>query len=613
VAADETAQSTERSVRLYAGFISYASQFDSAVTEDVQRFLEGFRNNALVPEAHRKEMNICRDSSDFPFIARLTRAVRQPEDMSDLVGVIRGFLKGSEFLILFVRPESRAHPWLVKELDLWLELRGAANVAICLTSGDPEQPAHVFPEAILKNGLHQDLYSDLRGFRRENDPDYHGRSYQEELLRLAAQAGWRAKAAGQAASRKRERRRRAILISSFVFAVTVVAGVLVVAAWRGQSGSVLVSKAQASGVPLSESLQLALQAYPDVPELALPLIQTAAGKLAAPIWEDRETSAIRFDDIPTPKRPIPQMIFRSDGALALARRGAQPRLIDAEGNMRPFPEGGEAPKALEGWRPGLSSPSGYFLSAAKDGLLRVVDWFSPQTVQEFVLPSRFALNDFAAGDDGASVAAIDGDGKLWASGAMAAPCDFLPPEAQDRGPLLVAPRSEYVATDFRALCGEGACRRVIVIRPTNCQRMFDRVYQDDDFRELALATDARGVATIVVGMRRELRLTSLDTVEIERSVASSSDTAVLTASPDGRFVAFAGPSGDVWVLALRTLRKVAVASGYAENLALAFSRDGAGLAISGYEPGAFVTGMSRLDLAPDFAGERWDRGYGSGY
>ena len=77
-------------------------------------------------------------------------------------------------------------------------------------------------------------------------------------------------------------------------------------------------------------------------------------------------------------------------------------------------------------------------------------------------------------------------------------------------------------------------------------------------------------------------------------------------------MAIAGQSGDVLILALSDLRKAAVVSGYAENTALSFSRDGGMLAVSGYGGGSYLTSNSRLDLVPDYARERWGRQTGGG-
>ena len=95
---------------LYTAFVSYASRFDSPVVEDLERFIEGFHANRLVPIEHRKVMKICRDASDFPFLARLTREGKNPQELLGLVEVIRSFLRNSEYFIVFVRPESREHP-----------------------------------------------------------------------------------------------------------------------------------------------------------------------------------------------------------------------------------------------------------------------------------------------------------------------------------------------------------------------------------------------------------------------------------------------------------------------------------------------------------------------
>ncbi len=56
--------------RFYAAFASYASKWDSKLTGDVERFLEGLHANDLVPNEYRRRIEICRDSSDFPLLER---------------------------------------------------------------------------------------------------------------------------------------------------------------------------------------------------------------------------------------------------------------------------------------------------------------------------------------------------------------------------------------------------------------------------------------------------------------------------------------------------------------------------------------------------------------
>ena len=158
--------------------------------------------------------------------------------------------------------------------------------------------------------------------------------------------------------------------------------------------------------------------------------------------------------------------------------------------------------SAEGWPAGPVSPTGYFVSGVKANLVRIIDRFSSQRPADFTLPSDFVPKEIAIGDDGASLASLDVDGRLWAPGKQrAAPCPFLPPAAEDRGRLIIAPGSEYVATDYRVRCGDNTCRRVMVIRPSECKLVFDRYYDDDDFRELSLAADGQSAPRLIVGMR----------------------------------------------------------------------------------------------------------------
>lgn len=607
--------------RPYTAFISYSSRIDSNITQDVERFLEGIHANDLIPRGYRHRLEICRDTSDFPVLAYKRRAEGGARPESPLTDVIRALLGASQFLLVFVGPESRSHRWITQELDFWLQDRGPNNVVVCLTHGDSAlSPEDLFPDDIVRYGLHEPLYIDLRGYSHRSRPDYSGRLFDEEVLRIAARLigdvkpsdlieGWRAAAAERAAQEVRARRRRT---RNALSATAVLAGLSAFAihqAYKRTTASRLVSQALSeSSVPAR--LRLALKAYPDAPDQALPVIQSAVGRLAPRAWEHREATTATYWDVPSPKRPLPDLFFRPNG-LAHARPGTTPKLLALEtGAPLALPEQDRIPASIAGRQ--LSASLSHRFAAGLDGAsVLVVDRATGRTMADYRLPPGSPPEQIAVADDGSSVAALLGNGQVWTPGARTPPCPFLPADAQDPERLLVAPHAGYVVGGYQTPCGTSTCRRVIALRPSDCRLVLDRRFEEGDVRALALAANVDAV-TVLIGMRAELRAASLSSSGPEKSVPMAGDRALLLASPDGHFVATASQSGDISILALPDLTEAAVVAGYASNEAVTFSADGSLLAVAGYRDGWYQASLSRLDRAADFGRARWSGSTGGG-
>jgi len=260
----------------YDGFASYGSARDGSVAADIEAFLEGFHEDPLVAPQYRRKLELCRDGSDFTFPTR-----RQPNTpQTAMREIIRSYQALSRYLVVFVGPETRRHPWVVEELELWLKAgRSADSVLVCLTHGDPasQPPEDVYPEPVLRHHLHLPFVFDLRGFDRRLRRSVRPRPYEEERIRLAAAllgpavskddliAGWRV---AYASEQRRARRRRTTLVS--VFGLVAIA--LGLFAWRQRDTAVeqrLIAESNATSLrsdavraldPVA-ALSLALEAY----------------------------------------------------------------------------------------------------------------------------------------------------------------------------------------------------------------------------------------------------------------------------------------------------------------------------------------------------------------
>jgi len=204
----------------YDAFASHATDPDSAVVRDVERFLESLHANPLIPREYRLKLELCVDGSDFK-IAR-----RRPGASDAIREILVGYMRQCRCLVLFAGPKSATHEWVNFEVDWWLQNREAESILLAVTHG--EGKAELFPASVVAAGLHESIWFDLRGYGRASRSG--SRSYQEERLRLAGSllnaspaellAGWRQEVA---TSQKRRAIVRACVTATLV-TLLVVAG-----------------------------------------------------------------------------------------------------------------------------------------------------------------------------------------------------------------------------------------------------------------------------------------------------------------------------------------------------------------------------------------------------
>ncbi|MEM1177500.1 MAG: hypothetical protein AAGM22_04095 [Acidobacteriota bacterium] len=171
---------------LYDAFLSYGSDPDRDLARDTEAYLEGLHRDPLIPEEHRKELQICVDGSDF---VKPRRRGARAEDVDDpIFELLSGYLAKSAQLIVFVGPKVREHKWLSKELAWWIENRGPETVHLALTHGDRslEDPLSWLPQPAVEAKLNEDLWFDFREARGPLPPGQSSRPFEEERLRLAA-------------------------------------------------------------------------------------------------------------------------------------------------------------------------------------------------------------------------------------------------------------------------------------------------------------------------------------------------------------------------------------------------------------------------------------------
>ena len=133
----------------YRGFLSY-SHADGQAARWLHRSLEGYRlPHALAMTGsggNRVDRlgPIFRDRDDFPAAVDLSEAVRKA-------------LARSHALIVLCSPDTKASPWVAREIDLFRSLFPDRPVLAVLLRGEPEE---AFPAALLEGG--EPLAADLR-------------------------------------------------------------------------------------------------------------------------------------------------------------------------------------------------------------------------------------------------------------------------------------------------------------------------------------------------------------------------------------------------------------------------------------------------------------------
>jgi len=169
--------------RPFRAFATYATNPDGKLVQTVEAFLETLDENPLVREDMRQAIALCVDGSDF----RLPKA--QAGDEEPIRQLVAEYLSKSDYLIAFVGPASRLHPWIRWEIQWWLTHRDAETLLVALTGGEDVEadPATLFPREIVEAQAHRRIWFDLRGFHRQALRSARSmRPFERELVRMAA-------------------------------------------------------------------------------------------------------------------------------------------------------------------------------------------------------------------------------------------------------------------------------------------------------------------------------------------------------------------------------------------------------------------------------------------
>ncbi len=155
----------------YDAFATYATDPDRDLVRALEAFLEGFHRRPALPEAMRRELELCVDGRDFVIPRRLRSAPQPPAAVSDIV---EAYLRRSRSLLVLGGPLSRHHPWIDHEILWWLANRPDGPIYFALTHGDSTAAADIMPPALLEGGGGDlPIYFDLRGFHSASSRHWH--------------------------------------------------------------------------------------------------------------------------------------------------------------------------------------------------------------------------------------------------------------------------------------------------------------------------------------------------------------------------------------------------------------------------------------------------------
>lgn len=257
----------------YDAFLSYAARTDYERARKIETFLEAVHKTLGSKRLPVRQLQVCRDGSDFRLLAKRSNHPEMPED--PIWAVLREELRKSRYLLVLCSPASVTSEWVEAEVSWFIDNRGPEWILPAVTGAlDPvNNPEECFPPSLRAVGLHKSrIWYDLRGLGGHGAKSEY-KNHEDELVRLAGDLlDWNASRSGPlAAVWEREQRRKARRQKIVAAVVLLVLLVLVgFAVWRSRVATEEAQRAEsqrlaARALSLFESdpeqgLRLAVQA-----------------------------------------------------------------------------------------------------------------------------------------------------------------------------------------------------------------------------------------------------------------------------------------------------------------------------------------------------------------
>src|SRR5215469_13555193 len=137
----------------YDGFLSYATASDYQTARKVESFLESFHKLAPPAGASIRQLQVCRDASDF----KLPKpSSGEAADEDPIWHIILSQLQQAKYLLVLCSPAAAKSPWVAKEVAWFIENRGPVAILPLVPMGtDPVgNPPECFPKELISAGVH---------------------------------------------------------------------------------------------------------------------------------------------------------------------------------------------------------------------------------------------------------------------------------------------------------------------------------------------------------------------------------------------------------------------------------------------------------------------------
>jgi hypothetical protein len=212
----------------YDLFISYSTDPDAALARELERFLESFHRLKAPKTMSLRELNVCRDGSDFS-IARL--GTHNTPNQDRVSALVAPYLRQSEKLLVICSRRAKASFYVDFEVRWFLEHRGPKDILLAVSEGtDPgTEPKEVFSVSVLEAELHRNVWYDFREFKGRAARNWNKvKGFDDERVRLAADLNDMSAGDVQPVwfrEQARSRRRRMIVFSVVAALVLVAAAV----------------------------------------------------------------------------------------------------------------------------------------------------------------------------------------------------------------------------------------------------------------------------------------------------------------------------------------------------------------------------------------------------
>lgn len=172
----------------YDLFISYSTDPDYRLSRKIESFLESFHKINTQNEVELKELQICRDGSDFQMHRLVSNAEKhnQKDKESFIQDIIVGYLKSSDYLLVLCSENSAKSPHVNFEVEWFLKNKGKEHILLAISEDKQDNGNKIFSKHIVDSKIHLLPFYDFRGFKKESRSWKKVRDFNEELINLAA-------------------------------------------------------------------------------------------------------------------------------------------------------------------------------------------------------------------------------------------------------------------------------------------------------------------------------------------------------------------------------------------------------------------------------------------